>query len=330
MPTHLNRERPGDEGPLVKAAAREYARRHLFYCRVRPGQKVPKDPCWPTRCILPDEFDEQDSIGIVGGPQSHCGFAGQLALTGIDLDAEKAVELADRFLLPTGMIEGRAGKPRSHRWFALVGDSIPPEWTSTAPQTAPRVVEQFGFAGPRIKSYRDADGRELLCLKGTGSLMVAPPSYHRTGEQRVWEGGEMGLPAVLNFAELLGPVEELARRCGWEEDEVEVAGPGTVYRGGPIRAGRFKNAVRRASGYAEVYPPAVSGQGGDPHTFRLCLTLVGGFGLPGRLAFQVLMREFNWRCRPPWKPADLARKLNDAIRIARDDPRRRRGWKLDD
>lgn len=63
-------------------------------------------------------------------------------------------------------------------------------------------------------------------------------------------------------------------------------------------------------------PPSVSGQGGHSAAFAAACALVGGFGLSGGNA-EVLLREWNGRCDPPWSEKELAHKLRGAER-ARD------------
>jgi hypothetical protein len=68
---------------------------------------------------------------------------------------------------------------------------------------------------------------------------------------------------------------------------------------------------RRARGYVEKMPSAVSGQGGHDQTFAVACRLVRGFGLTPAEARPVL-EEFNRRCQPPWEPWELDHKLEDA------------------
>src|SRR5436309_1291039 len=108
----------------------------LAVCRLVPGQKNPIYPAWPTTSLDdPDLFGPDDNLGILTGWLSDGRRPGH-ALVGIDLDDPEALSLADRFLPPTGMIEGRKSKPRSHRDFLVPCDSIPDRHVSTAEQAA--------------------------------------------------------------------------------------------------------------------------------------------------------------------------------------------------
>ncbi len=76
-------------------------------------------------------------------------------------------------------------------------------------------------------------------------------------------------------------------------------------------------AVERARRYLESVPPAIAGQHGDVHTFRVCCRLVRGFALDDEQALQVLA-EWNARCVPPWSSAQLVDKLRRAVRYGRE------------
>ena len=77
------------------------------------------------------------------------------------------------------------------------------------------------------------------------------------------------------------------------------------------------NAVDRARHYVAAIPPAVSGQHGDVHTFRVCCRVVRGFALADDEALDVL-RDWNRRCEPPWSDRELIDKLSRARRYGRE------------
>ena len=68
-------------------------------------------------------------------------------------------------------------------------------------------------------------------------------------------------------------------------------------------------AVERAKRYLTSVPPAIAGQHGDVHTFRVCCRLVRGFALDDDQALHVLS-EWNARCDPPWSPAGAPREAS--------------------
>jgi hypothetical protein len=76
-------------------------------------------------------------------------------------------------------------------------------------------------------------------------------------------------------------------------------------------------AVERAKRYLTSVPPAIAGQHGDVHTFRVCCRLVRGFALDEDQALH-LLSEWNARCDPPWSPAELLEKLHRAARYGRE------------
>ena len=78
-----------------------------------------------------------------------------------------------------------------------------------------------------------------------------------------------------------------------------------------------RNAVVRARQYVAAIPPAISGQHGDVHTFRVCCRVVRGFALADDEALDVL-REWNSRCEPPWSDRELMDKLSRAHRYGRE------------
>jgi hypothetical protein len=75
--------------------------------------------------------------------------------------------------------------------------------------------------------------------------------------------------------------------------------------------------VERARRYLSRVPPAVAGEHGDVHTFRVCCRLVRGFALEDDQALRALS-EWNMRCQPPWTTSDLHDKLRRARRYGRE------------
>lgn len=76
-------------------------------------------------------------------------------------------------------------------------------------------------------------------------------------------------------------------------------------------------AIDRAKRYLASVPPAIAGQHGDVHTFRVCCRLIRGFALDDDQALHVLS-GWNSRCDPPWSPAELLAKLHRAARYGRE------------
>lgn len=76
-------------------------------------------------------------------------------------------------------------------------------------------------------------------------------------------------------------------------------------------------AIERAKRYLASVPPAIEGQHGDVHTFRVCCRLVRGFALTDDQALTALS-EWNVRCQPPWSHEELVDKLRRASRYGRE------------
>jgi hypothetical protein len=76
-------------------------------------------------------------------------------------------------------------------------------------------------------------------------------------------------------------------------------------------------AIERAKRYLMSVPPAIAGQHGDVHTFRVCCRLSRGFALDDEQALTVLA-DWNERCEPPWTVDELLDKLHRAARYGRE------------
>lgn len=82
--------------------------------------------------------------------------------------------------------------------------------------------------------------------------------------------------------------------------------------------------IDRARAWLRNTPGAVSGQGGHNTTFAVATALVHGFEL-SRSDAEMLLAEYNSKCVPPWKPNELAHKVNQAMTVTHDKPK---GWLL--
>ncbi len=165
----------------VKDALSEYLSRGFSVVPVPAKAKGPKIPKWHVTRFTADSFSPGDNVGLILGAASD-------NLVDVDLDSAAAVELADVFLPQTGMVHGRSGKPRSHRWYIL--------------EDAPQSVTQF----------QDPEGAMLVEIRSgsenKGAQTVVPPSVHVSGEVIEW--AEFGTPARLTLADLLPGVKRLA------------------------------------------------------------------------------------------------------------------------
>jgi hypothetical protein len=75
--------------------------------------------------------------------------------------------------------------------------------------------------------------------------------------------------------------------------------------------------IRRASHYIGKMDPAISGSGGHAQTWKVALVLTRGFDLSDDVALDLLEREYNPRCQPPWSRRQLEHKIKTARRDGR-------------
>jgi hypothetical protein len=152
--------------------------------------KAPVLDGWQKLRLRPEELSEHfngvlQNIGILCGEPSG-------GLVDVDLDCPEAQALAHVFVPDTGMVHGREGSPRSHRWF-VARDGVP--------EKVYRFQDLPDGAGKR---------KTLVELRSSGGQTVVPPSVHPCGEVYVWEGGSAGLPVDLDGNSLLRSVRLMA------------------------------------------------------------------------------------------------------------------------
>ena len=80
---------------------------------------------------------------------------------------------------------------------------------------------------------------------------------------------------------------------------------------------RDMDPTERARLYLTRVPPAISGDHGDLHTFRVCCRIVRGFDLDDAGALLALA-EWNARCVPPWDERELVAKIAHARKYGRE------------
>jgi RecA-family ATPase len=81
--------------------------------------------------------------------------------------------------------------------------------------------------------------------------------------------------------------------------------------------------IKGAKAYLAKLPPAVSGQGGHPATYRAASILAHGFELGWDDAWTLLQEWNTSHCSPPWGEKELRHKLNDAYVKPHERPK---GW----
>jgi hypothetical protein len=187
MKDTMHSEEHGSTKAAVEALARGF-----IPVPIRDGGKRPYGAAWQRTSWESEEqvreaFDRYaiegaTGVGLVLGEPSG-------GLIDIDLDHPKALRLRDHFLPPSPMQTGRAGRPKSHRWY-LVKDAL-----------------------PGTRRYKMPDGSVSVELRSTGAQTIIPPSTwwpkdasagSRTEKYR-WEGqpwgGKRG-PAVIEGRKL--------------------------------------------------------------------------------------------------------------------------------
>lgn len=269
--------------------AAEYIRRGFGVCRIRRGEKRPAYKKWNLESLTPEDFEGDDNIGLLTGRLS-----GDLVC--VDLDSPEALRLADQFLPPTKMVDGRPSKPRSHRWYKVL--NVPSELASDA---------SGGIGGPKLKRFKSADnGHSILDFLGTGGQAVVPPSLHESGECRIWH--EEGEPAVLSMTDLWKAVCELATACGWDRHKSSMKRSSKCSR-------TVEERVRQAKRFIKGAPLARSGHGGHDTTFAVVRQLRNDLALPRRIG-RPLLDRYNKRLAKAgletWTKEELDHKWDSA------------------
>ena len=172
------------------------------------GTKICKNTGWTHLEFTPDDFRDDDNIGL----RSLHG------LVIIDIDCLEAVSSADSFLPVTGAVYGRESKPRSKRLY----------------------LSKF----PKTIALKDLESGTTLIEIRSEHQDMAPPSVHPGGEPLSWDG-DIGEVAPVDTQTLLRATRLIAtcsvisryynppgnrhewglalagtlRRCGVTEDE---------------------------------------------------------------------------------------------------------------
>lgn len=198
-------------------AALIYLQRGWFVVPVPFRSKNPGLKGWQqlrlTAETAPQYFSGQaQNVGLLLGEPS--GW-----LIDIDLDHQRAVELAPEYLPPTPAIFGRVGKPRSH-WLYRV----------TAPTSPKRI--------------RSKSAGTIVEIRSTGQQTVAPPSVHEKGDAIEWisEGGD---PAEIDPNVLRDAVIRLGNQVLTELGERAEKKPASKRKRGTVEPKPQESAVKR-------------------------------------------------------------------------------------
>lgn len=346
----------------VADAVRVLRGRDFAVCKIRPDTKRAYESQWSSRSCEASDFGPDDAFGIQGGWISDGGKPDH-ALVIIDLDSADAVARADEFLPATGMVEGRAGKPRSHRYYLVPVDSIPTECVSAAPGAVAAATARKLHPGPRTVAVKRPGEGEALRFIGTGGQTVCPPSRHSSGEVREWADPN-GEPAVIPYPELRSAFDALAEAIGCrmptdprakkprtpkqktapgsvadtsaefsEEPEYEPAvNPPANLEAIPTseRCRRYRLYLRKIASSDDL---PRSFHGGHDATYRLASIGANDFGLSERREwlFGIISDEINTPLKllgDAWTDGDLWHKVDEAIEQADHHPKFPFGCKL--
>ena len=155
----------------------------------------------------------------------------------------------------------------------------------------------------KTAAHIEVDAGLTLDVRGDGGFVVAPGSVHSSGvtylELSDW-------PQDLSSVPIFNPswLERIRRPAN-----TSAARP---KQNAPLRLAS-SNTTTRARRYMGGVPPAIQGQGGDAHTYRVACILVWDFALSKAEAWP-LFQEWNRGCQPPWSDADLEAKLDRALK----------------
>lgn len=206
-----------------------------------------------------------------------CGAISRIVV--VDADGEEALDWCRRDLSPTPMATKTSRG--MHWYFRHPGDGEIPSSVRVRP------------AG--------SDKPLTLDIRGDGAYVVAPLSVHMSGA----------------IYEQYGPWPDVDELPLFKREWFEIEAPRALAK--PVVLDSqvpMDERRRRAAAYLHTVEPAVEGQGGDNHTYRVAALLLRDFGLGIDEALP-LFRVWNQGCLPPWDDAQLVQKLRNAQRYGR-------------
>jgi P4 family phage/plasmid primase-like protien len=283
---------------LAAAALRE---RGIGIVWLHAGEKNPHRRGWTKQSQEPADYTSGDNLGILTGVLS-----GNLVC--VDLDSADAIRLAETYLPPTGMIDGRLSKQRSH-YFYRVTDIPPDETSGKGPSGGPCTRR---FAG-------------VLDFLGTGAQATAPPSIVK-GEPRIWLSNDE--PATITYADLRAAVDRIVTELSPPANPVGRPRKHTPSLPSSLHVVSTIDVppLDLAEAWFSQHEPAITGQDGRRRTYVAARHLTNDFALSVDDAWPLLL-DWNRKCQPPWAEAELRQILVNAAE-APEDPKYPRGRKL--
>lgn len=195
----------------------------------------------------------------------------------------------------------------------------------------PATVQQHTPRGGFHAFYRTDDPpvnrnsfRPGIDIRGDGYYVVVAPSIHPNGGEYLWRNGcSPWEREPAEFPEFMRPTT----RAPWS---APAPAQGLITApAGPADS----DVLKRASLYLAECEPAIQGQGGHGKLLWAAVAMVHGFLLSDDQAFDILAREYNPRCVPPWDLSmtadgrDFRRKVTEARKLM---PQKPLGWLLED
>jgi hypothetical protein len=183
-------------------------------------------------------------------------------------------------------------------------------------QPIPKTVTQATPRGGFHAFYRTDDPpanknsfRPGIDIRGNGYYVVVAPSIHPNGGQYAWAPDQApGEIEIAEFPDSMRPVT----RSPW------VSAPAMKVPMAPIVGPTSDHQIQRASAYLAECEPAVQGQAGHNSLFWAASSIMHRFGLSDSQVYDLLAREYNPSCQPPWDLSipkdekDFRRKISEA------------------
>lgn len=196
-------------------------------------------------------------------------------------------------------IDNKNGKRGDHELLRLEleGWDLPETYSHATPTGGRHLV--FTVDSP-VRQGADVLGPGLD-VRSKGGYIVAAGSTVSDGEYRAIPGTIVAAPTWL------------VDRCGRARERDRKDQPAAA----PVVA---PSATERAAHYLiNEAPLAIEGLGGDETTYKVAARLKD-LGVDRAAAISLLLDHWNYRCSPPWIPADLAEKVDNAYRYGIEQP----------
>ena len=201
-----------------------------------------------------------------------------------------------------------------------------PELPKTVKQDTPRggfhAFYETSDAPANRNSYRPG-----IDIRGDGYYVVLAPSLHPNGGRYCWSPNlAPGQHIIEEYPAYMRPV----KRVPWVSDGPALQKPQSAPHSS---FNSSSGLLDRAKKYLATCEPAVQGNAGHDKLLWAATSMVRGFKLPESVAYDLLTREYNPICVPPWNLSDakdekdFRRKISEASRLPL---QKQDGWLLID